>query len=147
VHTTKRGPLWVKSRHFICQMRCPLYPSKHTFGGAQGTGFSGATEQAGPPHQQRSVTTHYYENPVATTYEHTPSNKGKLTAAKPPFRPNHVWSIRTKLQLEGRMLCSTCHRKIESTARYLGILQLPNKLTSEMRGRATCSARPTEEAN
>jgi integrase len=45
---------------------------------------------------------HYYENPVATTYEHTPWNKGKLTGAKPPFRPKHVWSIRTKLQLEGR---------------------------------------------
>src|SRR5580704_12451796 len=23
-------------------------------------------------------------------------------AAKPPLRPNHVWSIRTKLQIEGR---------------------------------------------
>ena len=29
-------------------------------------------------------------------------NKGKLTGAKPPLRPKHVWSIRTKLQLEGR---------------------------------------------
>ncbi len=25
-------------------------------------------------------------------------NKGKLTGAKPPLRPKHVWSIRTKLQ-------------------------------------------------
>ena len=32
-----------------------------------------------------------------------PWNKGKLTGAKPPLRPKHVWSIRTKLQLEGRM--------------------------------------------
>jgi integrase len=31
-----------------------------------------------------------------------PWNKGKLTGAKPPLRPNHVWSIRTKLQIEGR---------------------------------------------
>ena len=31
-----------------------------------------------------------------------PWNKGKLTAAKPPLRPKHVWSIRTKLQIEGR---------------------------------------------
>ena len=31
-----------------------------------------------------------------------PWNKGKLTGAKPPLRPKHVWSIRTKLQLEGR---------------------------------------------
>jgi hypothetical protein len=31
-----------------------------------------------------------------------PWNTGKLTAAKPPLRPKHVWSIRTKLQIEGR---------------------------------------------
>ena len=31
----------------------------------------------------------------------TPWNKGKLTGAKPPLRPKHVWSIRTKLQIEG----------------------------------------------
>ena len=31
-----------------------------------------------------------------------PWNKGKLTGAKPPLRPIHVWSIRTKLQIEGR---------------------------------------------
>ena len=29
-------------------------------------------------------------------------NKGKLIGAKPPLRPKHVWSIRTKLQIEGR---------------------------------------------
>ena len=29
-------------------------------------------------------------------------NKGKLTGAKPPLRPKHVRSIRTKLQIEGR---------------------------------------------
>jgi integrase len=33
---------------------------------------------------------------------HQPWNKGKLIGAKPPLRANHVWSIRTKLQLEGR---------------------------------------------
>jgi hypothetical protein len=32
-----------------------------------------------------------------------PWNKGKLTGAKPPLRPKHVWSIRTKLQVEGRV--------------------------------------------
>ena len=31
-----------------------------------------------------------------------PWNKGKLTGAKPPLRPKHVWSIRIKLQIEGR---------------------------------------------
>ena len=31
-----------------------------------------------------------------------PWNKGKLTGAKPPLRAKHVWSIRTKPQIEGR---------------------------------------------
>jgi integrase len=30
-----------------------------------------------------------------------PWNKGKLVGAMPPLRPSHVWSIRTKLQIEG----------------------------------------------
>jgi hypothetical protein len=33
---------------------------------------------------------------------HQPWNKGKLVGAKPPLRPKHVWSIRTKLQIAGR---------------------------------------------
>ena len=28
--------------------------------------------------------------------------QGKLVGAKPPLRPSHVWSIRSKLQIEGR---------------------------------------------
>jgi hypothetical protein len=32
-----------------------------------------------------------------------PWNKGKLIGAKPPLRPKHVWSIRTKLQTEGQV--------------------------------------------
>ena len=31
-----------------------------------------------------------------------PWNKGKLIGARPPLRPKHVWSIRTRLLLEGR---------------------------------------------
>ena len=31
-----------------------------------------------------------------------PWNKGKIVGAKPPLRPSHVWSIRTKLQMQGR---------------------------------------------
>ena len=34
--------------------------------------------------------------------QEVPWNKGKLTGAKPPLRPKHVWSIRTTLQIEGR---------------------------------------------
>lgn len=29
-------------------------------------------------------------------------SQAKLTGAKPPLRPEHAWSIRTKLQIEGR---------------------------------------------
>lgn len=29
----------------------------------------------------------------------TPWNKGKLIGAKPPLKPSHVWSVRTKLQI------------------------------------------------
>src|SRR5215472_15104783 len=33
----------------------------------------------------------------------TPWNKGKLIGAKPPLSPKHVWSIRTRLQIEGHI--------------------------------------------
>jgi hypothetical protein len=33
----------------------------------------------------------------------TPWNKGKLIGARPPLRPKHVWAIRTRLLLEGRI--------------------------------------------
>jgi hypothetical protein len=33
---------------------------------------------------------------------HVPWNKGKMVGAKPPLRVKHVWSIRTKLQVEER---------------------------------------------
>ena len=41
-------------------------------------------------------------NAAPTPNKRLPWNKGKLTGAKPPLRPKHVWSIRTKLQIEGR---------------------------------------------
>lgn len=37
-----------------------------------------------------------------TPHKRLPWNKGKLTGPKPPLQPKHVWSIRTKLQIEGR---------------------------------------------
>jgi integrase len=33
----------------------------------------------------------------------TPWNKGKLIGARPPLRPKHIWSIRTRLLVEGRI--------------------------------------------
>jgi integrase len=41
-------------------------------------------------------------NHVSNLPKRTPWNKGKLIGPKPPLRPKHVWSIRTRLQVEGR---------------------------------------------
>ncbi len=43
-------------------------------------------------------------DPVEVTQKslRAPWNKGKLIGAKPPLRSKHVWSIRTRLQVEGR---------------------------------------------
>jgi hypothetical protein len=41
-------------------------------------------------------------NPFPIAAARSPWNKGKLTGAKPPLQPKHVWAIRTKLQVEGR---------------------------------------------
>src|ERR1700744_3899979 len=42
-------------------------------------------------------------SPPPTVSKRVPWNKGKIVGAKPPLRPKHVWSIRTKLQVEGRI--------------------------------------------
>lgn len=39
----------------------------------------------------------------ATSTPRGPWNKGKLIGPKPPLQPKHVWSIRTRLQLDGRL--------------------------------------------
>ena len=40
---------------------------------------------------------------LLTARTRTPWNKGKLTGAKPPLRPKHVWAIRTRLMIQGRI--------------------------------------------
>jgi integrase len=47
------------------------------------------------------MTMQHCENPAPAVIQRTPWNKGKLIGAKPPLRTKHVWSIRTKLQVEG----------------------------------------------
>lgn len=46
-----------------------------------------------------------HESPVATQPEsrRIPWNKGKMIGAKPPLRTKNVWSIRTNLQVAGRI--------------------------------------------
>ena len=44
-----------------------------------------------------------HQAPVATKpVRRPPWNKCKLVGPKPPLRPSHVWSIRTKLQIDGK---------------------------------------------
>src|SRR5688572_2257382 len=50
--------------------------------------------------RSRSMT--MQDQAAISTPRRVPWNKGKLTGAKPPLQPKHVWSIRTKLQIEGR---------------------------------------------
>jgi integrase len=45
---------------------------------------------------------HDHQHSAPSAERRIPWNKGKLIGAKPPLRPKHVWSIRTRLQLEGR---------------------------------------------
>src|SRR3989440_1172251 len=52
--------------------------------------------------EPRSMTMQDQVNAVPAP-KRVPWNKGKLTGAKPPLRPKHIWSIRTKLQIEGRV--------------------------------------------
>jgi integrase len=49
------------------------------------------------------MTMHDLEDLSATPARRLAWNKGKLIGAKPPLRPKHVWAIRTKLQVEGRI--------------------------------------------
>jgi hypothetical protein len=39
---------------------------------------------------------------MSSTPRREPWNKGRLIGQKPPLRPKHVWSIRTRLQMDGR---------------------------------------------
>ncbi len=43
-----------------------------------------------------------HEGEELTPARRVPWNKDKLIGAKPPLRPSHVWSIRTKLQMADR---------------------------------------------
>ena len=43
------------------------------------------------------------ESTIGRQPRRVPWNKGKLIGAKPPLWAKHVWSIRTKLQVQGRV--------------------------------------------
>jgi len=54
------------------------------------------------PQHQRRLTMNEVVNSAPLTRS-IPWNKGKVIGAKPPLGPKHVWSIRTKLHVEGRL--------------------------------------------
>jgi hypothetical protein len=59
-----------------------------------------ATAANWPVSQQRRRTMNDNDaNPSGKIGRRPPWNKGKLVGPKPPLRPSHVWSIRTKLQM------------------------------------------------
>jgi hypothetical protein len=42
-------------------------------------------------------------DPTNPVRPRVPWNKGKLVGPKPPLHPKHVWSIRARLQLSGKV--------------------------------------------
>jgi len=66
-----------------------------------------------------------------------PWNKGKLIGAKPPLRSKHVWSIRTKLQVEGRTRdLAMFNLAIDSKLRGCDVVAL--KVEDDQRGSRCC---------
>src|SRR5882762_5366484 len=57
---------------------------------------------AGRPLSQRSMAMQHLATGIPRAPIRIPWNKGKLIGAKPPLRTKDVWSIRTKLQVEGQ---------------------------------------------
>src|SRR2546428_12705266 len=75
----------------------------------------------------------------------TPWNKGKLIGAKPPLRPKHDWSIRTKLQVEGRTRdLAMFNLAIDSKLRGCDVVSLKVEDVAP-RGMPSIGRRATEE--
>ena len=106
------------------------------------------------------------DNSILPPPKRTPWNKGKLIGAKPPLLARHVWSIRTKLQIERRARelamfnlavdsklrgCDVVAMRVEdvwkvlfdiSELRSMMCLSSPSKSKSEVFGQSGhCSAR------
>jgi integrase len=65
------------------------------------------------------------QNCTVTPTRRTPWNKGKLIGAKPPLRPNQVWSIRTRLLIERRIRdLALFNLAIDSKLRGLDVVAL-----------------------
>lgn len=59
-------------------------------------------------------------------YRHEPWNKGKLTGAKPPLLPKHVWAIRTRLLIANKVRdLALFNMAIDSKLRGCDLVNLP----------------------
>src|SRR5271166_6101666 len=65
------------------------------------SGSLGDPAHHGLPRQPKEETMQDH-NSILPPPKRTPWNKGKLIGAKPPLLARHVWSIRTRLQIERR---------------------------------------------
>jgi hypothetical protein len=73
------------------------------------------------------------EDSLATVVRRTPWNKGKLIGAKPPLRPNQVWSIRTRLLIERRPRdLALINLAIDSKLRGCDVVALRSKMSRRM---------------
>jgi integrase len=106
VRHSKIGPprtLWVK-RYTCDPSRGPAYFRFTPNSDVNFSEFEHPPHHGSPQHQEtRSTTMENQEGSVPPAPKRTAWNKGKLIGAKPPLSPRHVWSIRTKLQIEGRI--------------------------------------------
>jgi hypothetical protein len=75
-----------------------------------------------------------------------PWNKGKLPGAKPPLRPSHVWSIRTKLQLDHRTRdLALFNLAIDSKLRGCDVVSIRVDDVAERLHVGPCNRSPTED--
>ena len=65
-------------------------------------GNPGRFQHLGHASPTRRMTIEMEAQAIPSRHRREPWNKGKLIGQKPPLRPKHVWSIRTRLQMEGR---------------------------------------------
>ncbi|MBB4382991.1 hypothetical protein [Bradyrhizobium sp. SBR1B] len=96
-HLAAIGQLRVKGGPLFAQIGPKYVSNRHE----ADAGLEGLRAEIDQPHYlRRSIMTDVPTIPAVS--KHAPWNKGKIIGAKPPLRPKHVWSIRTKLQVEGR---------------------------------------------
>jgi hypothetical protein len=63
---------------------------------------------------------------MSSTPRRQPWNKGKLIGQKPPLLPKHVWSIRTRLQMDGRTRdLAMFNSAIDSKLRGCDVVAIP----------------------